>query len=498
MKKTLLLSIFYWITYPGQGQDIVLSQNNHSTQIINPGRLSTDLPSIKMHYRIQPTQLESSEFFFTSVVSLNYPMAFGKDALPKFNVGATLIHHQQLLNLNTYGGLMGLSYKIALGRNRLSFGLQGGVSQSVIRDNIITANQFNASLGVFDLNLDTGEGSLSQSSNVYGTIGLGLYFASNDLFEREKFFVGISGLNVNRPIISFQKDRVNATNIPIDWNLTSGFHIRNPENPYFSISPDFRWLRRSTRNLFQIGSRFSYKFKKENHILALGTWYRTNQILVFSTDINFNRYHVSFSYDLPLSDDSSIWIGNGGLEFMLGLSLNRKGKRKKVRYRIKPIKPQPYSPIITQQTSSKRVYTKVKVRKSSLYTNDPVPTRNSSLKISEAIIYPPLKFIYYSNPKNFADFDWRKLNPLMNLLNTYPKTKILIVGEAHGLASQEANDETAYELAKRIKGYIMVNTKLRESDIIVQYNKTEKTILEDLVPKGKTMWGVSIESIMKD
>lgn len=74
----------------------------------------------------------------------------------------------------------------------------------------------------------------------------------------------------------------------------------------------------------------------------------------------------------------------------------------------------------------------------------------------------------------------------------------MIIGEVHGLAKREENDLAAYELAKKVKSYIILNSPLREDDIVIQFNRAEKAILEETPEEETNYWGVRIESIIKE
>ncbi len=498
MKKWIVYFWFGAVSLSGKAQDVVFSQTDYSTQFLNPARLSADLPSVNIHYRMQPTQISPSDFFLSTAASLNYPLRYAGHEEVQLSLGTSFFHSQQVLGLNTYGGIVGLAYRLPFERASLSFGLQAGLMQSVIRDDIITANQFDPHLGTFNLNFATGEENLSQTSNVYSTLGMGLYFSSFDHFKREKFYLGISGLNANQPAISFQGERVNAPSLAIDWNIIGGYYLTKPRLGAWSIRPDFRWLHRGGNDLLQIGSQFSCFFKNDAYQLALGSWYRSNQTVVLAVDFRFNQYHASFSYDLPTQGEASLWIGNGGLEFTLGILLKRKKNPPLDNMRLEPVVPIPYEAYFVKPELFPPKIPLVSPPPSNPYTDDIPPDKNGLLGIGEALIDPPIKRVYYTEATDFSDFDWQSLDHLLNLINTYPKTNILIVGEVQGLASQVENDASAYELAKKVKGYVMMHTSLREDDIVIQFNKPEKPVLDHPAQTERKGWGVRIESIIQE
>lgn len=504
MKNHGILILLWSFSTVGFAQDLDFSQYQHSTLFINPGRLGADLPVLEVHYRLQPTQISSVDYFSTTALSMTYPLLFSRDGSPKFTLGFSLFYHQQLQDMNTYGGLLGLSYGIPLKKNKLYLGLQGGLMQTAIGNNIVFADQFDQSSATFRSPMGNSETSILPLSNLYPTFGLGLHWTYQNRLEQDKFFLGISGLNINQPPISLIDGMKNRVSVPINWNVSGGMYLRNLWNSKFFLTPNFRWLGRLGNHILQIGSWLSYKFtsvynnQSKQNTLQLGAWYRSNQVFVLGADVQFNQYRASFSYDLGLEKESAIWLDNGALEFTLGISINKKGKRKKPKIRIDSIQSHPLEPYLgsPDTLTIQPRFTRLAIEKPTITSDNPPALRLERAKLSETI-FDTLILFYETHPDDFQDLDWTKINDLVRQLYNYP-TRVLIVSEVRGLASTELDNTAAYELAKKLKGYLMTHTSLRENDIVIQFNRDTDSIILQPSTEHQPIWGLRITPIIQE
>lgn len=309
-----------------KAQDIGFSQYIYSPVITNPGMLNfARTVNIGMLYRYQP--LDAGNNFSTSLLTASYPFYEKTKQRPWGKLGVSFVNENLSDVFRTNGGLVSFAYNLNLGKSMLSFGMNAGFFQSVIGlnpANVTLDKQFET--GVFN------PGEINESfenlSVLFPVVSSGLVWYKQDALYRNKWFLGVSWLNMNQPKIAFLNE---GRNIPLHFTAIGGFRLY--ERSRFSLMPNFKMTRRLDKIFTNFGSWFNYDLQGgkrdfiKNGQLNAGLWYNTNKALTSSVEIHQPGYFLAFSYDLPIATNSSSWLGNGAVEFTFGVKINRKLKK---------------------------------------------------------------------------------------------------------------------------------------------------------------------------
>ncbi len=321
-------------------QDLAFSQFYHTPFLTNPAGIGFAIAErvgerenieyfkssqLFMNYRFQPT--ESGNNFSTPILSWVNPM-YNRDSKKLWGgFGLSILNDNQSGFLNTTGGVLAFAYHLPLGKDYLSWGLQGGYFQrNYDIDAIIVDNQIIT--GIFDPNASINEDFMNLNQG-YGIFSAGFMWHHFDRGGDQKFYLGLNVNNINRPDISLLQDGDNH----LPRNLTATGGITFFENRNVQLTPNFRWINRLDFNYVHVGTwlefeLFSRRRLSRDGLMKMGAWYNSNQAVAVAFSLDQPKYFATLSYDIPTGAETSNWLGNGAIELTLGLKFRKKIKDK--------------------------------------------------------------------------------------------------------------------------------------------------------------------------
>ena len=209
--------------------------------------------------------------------------------------------------------------------NKLSLGLQGGIMQNSINDNMRWGNQYDGN--GYNENINSGELNTFDSSPFVGDFNAGVVWnygtsestiTSNDLFSMQ------AGLSVSH----LSRQRIKITDF--DEKLYNRFTLHGKSfvgisnSPYAAI-PGFIWQKQGPSSELVFGSYFRTKLKNESRYtgifkesaLSLGLFYRVGDAFIPKLALEMFNFNLGVSYDFTASGLSGPTGGNGGFEISL-------------------------------------------------------------------------------------------------------------------------------------------------------------------------------------
>jgi len=327
--KFLGLSLFFYILSCGilKGQDIIFDQYYQTPVLSNIALSGLDTTmNTSFHYRQQP--LSTGESYATSIFSFTYPLF--KKTKPKAETWSAISINIISDNFTDFsqnlGGLIAFTYNQPLTEKIIaSFAMQGGLfQQSLNLNNITTDNQFLT--GVYDPNASLNETFNNTNSSYFLISSSLLLHWKNPYRSIPEKFIGISYNNFNEPSRNFLE--INNDKIPSNITLTAGLEFNIGHR--MSLMPNLRATYRLEKAYGMFGTWFYYDLSlmPQDGYLGIGTWYNNNQSLAFALEVMQKKFNVTFSYNLPMSSQSTVWQGAGSVELSLGVRINRKRKIK--------------------------------------------------------------------------------------------------------------------------------------------------------------------------
>ncbi|MBL6449374.1 PorP/SprF family type IX secretion system membrane protein [Fulvivirga sp. 29W222] len=318
-KKFSILFIMILMLFSNvQAQEPNFSMYHYAPFFTNPGQIGAVKDArLMLNYRNQA--IESGDNFRTSSLSGYYPVFIGNH---KLVIAGNFLNDQASDFVSTNGGLIGVAYSIQISSySALSLGLQGGYFQRKTDGDFTTDDQFVN--GAFDPTIVSGDAVLNQSKS-YPTLSGGIYYQLSDESGRDKAFIGASIFNATEPNISFAD--VEDDNLPLSLKATAGYRVY--QGMKFSVMPTLRWVNQADNNFFNLGSRFGYELESTDEGpkgIALGLWYNTNDLGIFSIAYEQPKFTVGVSYDLPVGDELKTGK-NGTFELAISFRLKRRTK----------------------------------------------------------------------------------------------------------------------------------------------------------------------------
>lgn len=325
MKKIFVILSLLLGSALGYTQDIHFSQFMNSSFLYNPGQtglINGDhraLLSYKSQWGSIAAPYKTYSFAYDTRVfkKQNTQMGLGvgvfKDVAGDTEFGTTSITFSS-------SAIMKLD-----NLNKLSLGLQGGIMQNSINDNMRWGNQYDGN--GYNESMSSGEANTFDSSPFVGDFNAGIVWnygtsestiTSNDLFSMQ------AGLSVSH----LSRQRIKLTDF--DEKLYNRFTLHGKSyvgisnSPYAAI-PGFIWQKQGPSSELVLGSYFRSKLKNESRYtgifkesaLALGIFYRVGDAFIPKLALEMFNFNLGVSYDFTASGLSEPTGGNGGFEISL-------------------------------------------------------------------------------------------------------------------------------------------------------------------------------------
>ena len=313
-----------------QAQDIHFSQFYMSPLNLNPAMTGVMNCNTRLvaNYRNQWASVLKANAFSTYSASYDQRIPVGR--YDYFGIGGSFWGDKAgESEFATIQGRLSLSYSKRMGGGRnsghyLVVGADGAAAQRSINFQKLRWGAQNNN-GVFDPNLDSGEGGIAYDPNfTFADVSAGLLWFSV-LSETNNFYVGAAYSHLNRANQSFNTSDF----IPLYSKFTfhAGGEFRVADR--MALVPGVVAFRQGPA--FQVNGGTSLRFilgktKDSYQSFQAGLWTRvTNRLdegvwmdaLIVSTRFDYDNFGIGFSYDINTSGLNLVSQGNGAFEFSL-------------------------------------------------------------------------------------------------------------------------------------------------------------------------------------
>lgn len=325
--KKLLLILSVILSCEVMSQDIHFSQFMNSSFLYNPGQtglINGDHRAL-LSYKTQWGSIAAPY----KTYSFAYDTRFFKKSTNKTHLGAGLGVFKDVAGDTEFGTTSITLATSALMKldnlNTLSVGLQGGVMQNSINDNMRWGNQYDGN--GYNENINSGEVNTFDSSPFVGDFNAGVVWnygtsesdiMSNDLFSMQ---AGLSVSHLSRQrikITDFEEKLYNR------FTLHGKSFIGLKNSPY-AVIPGFIWQKQGPSSELVLGTYFRTMLKNESRYtgifkesaISLGIFYRVGDAFIPKLALEIMDFNLGVSYDYTASSLSQATGGNGGLEISL-------------------------------------------------------------------------------------------------------------------------------------------------------------------------------------
>jgi len=322
MKKIASI-ILLLISLTGVSQDVHFSQFMNSSFLYNPGMtgmVNGDHRAL-LNYRSQWGGVADAY----NTYSFTYDTKAFKKASNKAKMGIGIGAFKDVAGDTEFGTTSILFSSSAIlkldGSNSLSVGLQGGVMQNSINNNMRWGSQYDGN--GYNAAISSGEDGLFDSTPFVGDFNAGVVWnygtseatiTSNDLFSAQL------GLSVNH----LSRQRIKLTNFEekiynrFTFNGKSFIGIQS--SPY-AIIPGFIYQKQGPSSELVLGAYGRTKLKNEarytgifkESAMSIGLFYRVGDALIPKIGLEIFNFNLGISYDITTSGLS----GGNAMEFSL-------------------------------------------------------------------------------------------------------------------------------------------------------------------------------------
>ncbi|GAB4395721.1 MAG: hypothetical protein OHK0053_05910 [Microscillaceae bacterium] len=290
-------------------QDLAFSQYQNHPLLHNPAEVGLKhRGTLSLAYRRQP--IASGELLSTPVLEASLALIQKKRLTPFAGLGLLVLRDEAGDFLTTQGLAIAFNPQFHWGLHHFSVGGQLGWFQTRFSsDNLTTDNQYR--LGFFDPEADLNE-TFDNLQIGFLTWHLGFRWTWTDAQGREKAFVGFSGRNLNRAPLEFTAGQ--AARLPAHFQGSAG--VSFPFSPRLTLAPQVRVIHRADFSFATLGSWLLYEWnhKEKPQKISAGVGLHTQGAAWLGLEWQAARYRLSLGYDLPLRDQTNVWMGNGATE----------------------------------------------------------------------------------------------------------------------------------------------------------------------------------------
>ena len=330
MKNLKLIISFLLISLTTISQDAFFSNFDRSFSLANPS-------AIGMSEDINLTMIHRSQWmsivrpFSTSQFEGFYPIRKANSNKKIATVGISFINERlgESGSITTNQFALTGAYNFEFDNsNYLAAGLKVGYFNGATDlSSISTGSQFTN--GYYDPTSSLGE-------NVNNPVVNGLEISpsftwfSNDSLGNNKYYIGITGFNINQPISS-SKDLslVEDFRMPMRIALTGGGNIGFGE---FSINPKGLVMLQGGLTHVILGSDFIYDLAKDSEkkaAIGVGGFYRLNDAAIMSLKYLSNKMDIGLTYDFTTSSIADpLSTKTGSFEMFLNYKIQQLKKIK--------------------------------------------------------------------------------------------------------------------------------------------------------------------------
>lgn len=334
MKKLNLVLPFLLISLASISQDAFFSNFDRSFTLANPS-------SIGMSEDINLTMIHRSQWasivkpFSTSQFEGFYPIRKANSNKKIATVGLSFVNERLgeggAITTNQFA-LTGV-YNFEFNNNNfLATGLKVGYfNGSTDLSAVSTGSQFVN--GYYDPTSNLGENVNNPVINGL-EVSPSMTWYANDSLGNQKYYIGITGFNVNQPISSDnQLNLVEDFRMPMRIALTGGGNVGFGD---FSICPKALVMVQGGMTHVVLGSDFVYDLAKNTDkraALGLGGFYRLNDAAIMSLKYLSNKMDIGLTYDFTTSAIADpLNTNTGSFELFLNYKIQQIEKIKSYQY----------------------------------------------------------------------------------------------------------------------------------------------------------------------
>jgi type IX secretion system PorP/SprF family membrane protein len=183
------------------------------------------------------------------------------------------------------------------GNNRLGLGFMAVYNQKTLDASQLTfASQFQS--GGFS---SGGSELIASRKTSSFDINTGLLYSYED--EDKLIYGGVSVYHLLQPKEYFLQQDEMMDFLPRRWNFHGGFNIRSDE---FQLATSVLWMRQQHVNELLIGGMIGVPFGEDGNILYAGSWYRMNESLIPTINLQWKTMNLGLSYDANVSSNTKL------------------------------------------------------------------------------------------------------------------------------------------------------------------------------------------------
>lgn len=335
MKRLFICFVFVLGTLATQAQDIHFSQYYLSPLNLNPAMTGVMNCNSRLvaNYRNQWASVLRSDAYNTYSVSYDQRVTVGRNDY--FGIGGTFLSDRAgEANLSTTMAKVSASYSKRMGGYRqkahyLVVGGEAGIGQRSIDPSGLRWPVQNNGNGQFDPLIESGEQVITENF-LYPDFSAGLLWFTV-LDKNNSFYIGGAFYHLNSPDMSFFDDSPSSTEQDTrldsrqvihaggDFLLTDKFGIVPgliimQQGPSLQVNPgaSLKFLLSNSRGeyqAFQVGGWMRVANRYDNRLLV--------DAAILSTRFDYNSFSLGFSYDINVSELSTVSNYSGGFELAL-------------------------------------------------------------------------------------------------------------------------------------------------------------------------------------
>ncbi|CAG0978342.1 hypothetical protein FLAV_01628 [Flavobacteriales bacterium] len=305
MKRSIIIILLTTCISIVQAQDFHLSQYEASAVFLNAANTGIMEGSYRASIQGRNQWRAFTTRPYVSMVA-NFDMPLNE----RWGLGGYLIANEAAVGYNDQHLVLSGAYRITTpGQDKhvLSAGLQLGVIQKDMRDNLIFDSQY--SEGTFDKNISSGETELAQSKFL-PEINMGMAYKMKDENASVNPYAGLSVFHISSPNESFVSLK---TPLPRRFMFYSGFEIKT--NDKVLITPRVLAMTQGKNKEINAGIKGEYKWPEEKVSLLADVGYRFNDAVIAGLGLRYNEFIYRISYDITTSGLKKHSGGKGALEF---------------------------------------------------------------------------------------------------------------------------------------------------------------------------------------
>ena len=257
----------------------------------NPLSLNPAMAGTAQKYRatiVHRQQWTRSIGFATSAFSLDGSMGGGNSGW-----GVQVIKDSEangVLKTTSFSG--SFAHRISLSEeSQIGMGLKLGIYQKALDWQSLT----------FEDQLDERDGIVNGTDERFGRDNVSNGdIAVGVLFSSKKMFAGVNVNHVNRPKEDFFLDSKNRLAMRYTFHAGGFIQVNDFRRSEQVVSPNIIFERQGSFSYWNLGMYYS------SEQWVAGVWYRVNDAVIASIGVNLGSFRVGYSYDITVSEFSTI------------------------------------------------------------------------------------------------------------------------------------------------------------------------------------------------